>query len=215
MTFFKSSATASVFGACILLLSFTSCAVPELPPVETTETNRPSNDVAEVTTSPRDTETEAETETIYDIDDYLNFTPSNPDDFDFEIWYEPLTEPVTRGENNLFKVLVYIKNNSDQDFIVKNAYHTDINADISTVTPDGKYFAPDRMDPVDMGYPAKDVLPAGETSTGRWYFSIPLDAPAGSYSLRFKFIYMNKEMTVENFFVLDELPTEETTETAE
>lgn len=214
MTFFKSRATASVFGACILLLSFTSCAVPELPPVETTETNRPSNDVAEVTTSPRDTETEAETETIYDIDDYLNFTPSNPDDFDFEIWYEPLTEPVTR-DGNVFTVFVTIKNNSDQDFIVKNGFRTTIIAEMSTVTPDGTYVVPNIMDTIDMGYPAKDVLPAGETATSWWCFAIPLDAPAGSYTLWFKFYYMNKEMTVENFFVLDELPTEETTETAE
>ena len=217
----------SVFLALILAASFTSCAVTDSP-FESTDTTeeakQPSNGASEVTTASDDTkietesnsvtETEAETNLPIDDDDtFLDFTPSNPDDFDFEIGYEPLTEPVTRGGE--VKIVMTIKNNSDEDFIVREDYCSSTSVTLKTVTPDGEYRVPEpSWGESDHGYPVKDVLAAGEMITTWDIMEIPLDAPAGSYTLWFRFKHMNKEMTVENFFVLDELPAE-TAETAE
>ena len=218
--------TLSVLLALLLAASATGCATPDAPSRGTMEdTKQPSNNGADVTTASDDTkpeteshsvtETEAETNLPIDDDDtLLDFTPSNPDDFDFEIGYEPLTEPVTRGGK--VKIVMSIKNNSGEDFVVREDYCTDTIYTLKTVTPDGEYRVPaPSWGASDHGYPTKDVLAAGETKTTWKFMEIPLDAPAGSYTLWFKFKHMNQEMTVENFFVLDELPAEEPAETAE
>ena len=217
--------TLSVFLALLLATSCIACAVTDSPSEGTTDGNmQPSNGASEVTTASDDkktetesnsvTETEAETNLPIDDDALLDFTPSNPDDFDFEIGYEPLTDPVTRGGE--VKIVMTIKNNSDEDFIVREDYCSSTSVTLKTVTPDGEYMVPKpSWGASNHGYPVKDVLAAGEMITTWDIMEIPLDAPAGSYTLRFKFRHMNKEMTVENFFVLDELTAEEPTETAE
>lgn len=121
---------------------------------------------------------------------------------------------MTRGGE--VKIVMTIKNNSDEDFIVREDYCSSKRVTLKTVTPDGGYRVPaPSWEASDLGYPEKDILAAGETKTTWKFMEIPLDAPAGSYTLWFKFKHMNQEMTVENFFVLDELPAEEPTETAE
>ena len=209
----------SVLLALLLAASSTGCATPDAPSRGTMEeTKQPSNNGADVTTASDDTkpetesnsvtETEAETNLPIDDDDtFLDFTSSNPDDFDFEIGYEPLTEPVTRGGE--VKIVMTIKNNSDEDFIVREDYCSSTSVTLKTVTPDGEYRVPaPSWGATNDGYPLKDVLAAGEMKTTWDIMEIPLDAPAGSYTLWFRFSRMNKEMTVEDFFVLDELPCE-------
>lgn len=132
---------------------------------------------------------------------------SDPADFDFVMTCEIEQGTVARGDR--IRVATSIQNNSDKAYVYQNNYDSfNPVPSLYTVCKDGtRYSVPIESYPItDDAQTNIWTVDAGERWNAWYYFTIPADAPAGSYSI--DLANNTHSQTFENVFVLDDIPAE-------
>ena len=132
---------------------------------------------------------------------------SDPADFDFVMTYE--IEQKTVARNDRIRVATSIQNNTDKAYVYQdNIDSFNLVPSLYTVSEDGtRYSVPIESYAIcDDANTNIYTVDAGEKRTSWYYFTIPADAPAGSYSIGLA--NNTHSQTFENVFVLDDIPAE-------
>ena len=212
------------FLAVAFLATIPGCSKPQSD-TETTD----SESTREVT-SDKTEASEADTDTITDSfentetrgiaeEDETETTPplSNVEEYEFfyDYWLEGDDTAVKRGDQ--IRLYTYVKNVTDRDITYWGTSNFLMPiAEVFTTDSEGCRYSIPYMIAGNADADNLRTFPAGGTSGNTALIDIPLDAPAGQYSLEIQLNETSVSVLIcENFFVLDELPAEEPTETAE
>ena len=101
----------------------------------------------------------------------------------YEAWCEGETVNADRGEH--FTLTVTLKNNSGEDYTYEGSY-SELKPEIVLVSEDGNF----KIEHDDMPFTndfAKHIFRHGDTRTILFYFTVPENAPTGSYRAEMTF----------------------------